>query len=215
MKKQQLAILTTILGLASSTFGAVSLVADPAYSGLITGDPELSSPAQRGIAADRHLRQTFVLGAGLDVDSIQLSIALAGGTGGLNVSLFEVADPSAATWLPGTLIKSFSIGITETLPNSSASIGLNLTDGDIFTLPAGNYGIEVSNGDDATNIGNLRHSNSGTDTYTDGRFYIENGNPSNSSHRDFGVAISGTAIPEPSSALLGTLGLLGLLRRRR
>lgn len=215
MKKQQLAILSTMLGLASSTFGAVSLVADPAYSGLITGDPELSTPAQRGIAADRHLRQTFVLGAGLNVDSIQLSIALAGGTGGLNVSLFEVADPSAATWLPGTLIKSFSIGVAETLPASSARIGLNLTDGDIFTLPAGNYGIEVSNGDDATVIGNLRHSNSGTDTYTDGRFYIESGNPSNSSHRDFGVAISGTAVPEPSSALLGALGLLGLFRRRR
>jgi hypothetical protein len=206
MKKQQLAILTTILGLASSTFGAVNLIADPAYSGLITGDPELSGPAQRGIAVDRHLRQTFVLGAGLNVDSIQLSIKLAGGTG---------ADPSAATWVPGTLIKSLSIGVTETLPSSSARIGLNLTDGDIFTLPAGNYGIEVSNGDDATTIGSLRHSNSGVDTYTDGRFYIENGNPSNSNHRDFGVAISGTAIPEPASALLGALGLLGLLRRRR
>lgn len=215
MKNNKLATLATTLGLSASSFGAVSLVADPAYSGLITGDPEVSSPAQRGIAVDRHLRQTFVVGTGLNVDSIQLSVALSGGTGGLNVSLFEVADPTAATWVPGTLIKIFTIGTTETLPSSSQRIGFNLTGADIFNLPAGNYGIEISNGDDTTTIGNVRHSNSGTDTYTDGRFYIETGNPSNATHRDFGVALSGSAIPEPSGALLGAFGLLGLLRRRR
>jgi MYXO-CTERM domain-containing protein len=29
------------------------------------------------------------------------------------------------------------------------------------------------------------------------------------------VTVSGTAIPEPTAALLGSIGLLGLLRRRR
>ncbi len=39
--------------------------------------------------------------------------------------------------------------------------------------------------------------------------------PVNNTVRDWGMAYSVTAVPEPSVALLGGLGLLGLLRRRR
>ena len=212
-----------VLGITSARADII-LAADPDYpagAAMFTLDPELYSPAQRGITATRHLRQTFQLGSTIEVAGLVTSVAVgsSGVNAGLVISIYEVADVNASSWSAGTLMHSFAISTNSPLPTTSSRLGFTFTGADIFTLPQRNtgaegYGLEVSNGDDVTQLGNWRHSNDGTNHYPDGVFYNESGSIPNSA-RDIGIAL--VAVPEPSVALLmlGGAGLIGFVRRRR
>lgn len=200
----------------------IMTVADPDFptsAPVLTVDPEGLGTAQRGVAADRLLRQTFQNPATFDVGEIVLSLRVdAGGeNGGLDFSIFEVDDVNSNTWTPGSLVTSFSIPTTDAIPVTSGRLGLSLSGDHIFSLPARNsgtqgYGLEISNGDDATTVGLIRHTNDGNDNYASGKFYTESGGQSGNGTRDFGIAM--IPVPEPTGTLLLLSGLVVLLRRR-
>lgn len=179
---------------SSTTRAAVTITGDPdypAFPSVYTLNPEDFGPASRGITETRELRQTFTNLSTFDVGEIVLSLDVNDVVGGLSVEFFEVDDVLAATWAPGNLVASFSFD-SSTLVTSSQRVGITLTDSDIFSLPArtapAGYGVQLSNLDDLTNIGVVRHSNDGVDHYVDGVFYAEGGTPP-ASYRDLGVAL--------------------------
>jgi hypothetical protein len=197
-----LLILLTGGSFASS---AVLLMPDPVVpteAAVATLDPELFVPNQRGVAGTRELRQTFQNAADFLVGEIILSIDTSGADGGLVVDFYEVADVDATTWTPlGDPIETISLPVTTDLPDTTSRLSLVLTESSLFTLPARNtgtegYGIEISNVDATTNIGLIRHSNSGTDDFPLGRYYTETGGQSGTGTRDFGVwLLASTALP--------------------
>jgi hypothetical protein len=201
----------------------VTLIPNPADYGaspaVFTLDPEAFGPAQRGVTGTRNLRQTFQLADSIFVENIVLSLALNGTDGGLVIDFYEIADVGAGSWSAGTLVHTITLPTTVDLPSTTARLQLQLSGADIFSLTQRNtgnegYGIEVSNADDVSGIGNFRHSNDGTEHFTQGRFYTESGSPSGTG-RDLGVALSGTIIPEPAAFSLLGFGALGLLLFRR
>lgn len=178
----------------------VLLTVDPAYPvapAVATTDPEAFSPGARGITTTRQLRQTFQLTQSIDVEEIVLSFAASGTDGGLIVRFYEIADVNATTWSPGALVHTLSLDTGVDLPSSVVRLGISLSGGDTFTLPARSagaigYGIEISNFDGTSNIGSLRHSNNGVDHYVAGKFYTEGGGESGAGERDIGLTLTGT-----------------------
>ncbi|YCM46930.1 PEP-CTERM sorting domain-containing protein (plasmid) [Verrucomicrobiaceae bacterium 227] len=80
-------------------------------------------------------------------------------------------------------------------------------------LNSGSLWIRYSVGDSSNNSGNLTVINDRIDLTTDAIGLAAN----NSTASDDGLDViwTGTVVPEPSSAVLGSLAMLGLLRRRR
>jgi hypothetical protein len=198
--------LVIVLGVGSVARSAVILTVDPpvpASPAAATIDPEGLGTAQRGVAADRQLRQTFQNPAEFIVGEIILSMDSSGADGGLVLDFYEVADVNATTWMPlGEAIETISLPLTTDLPDTTSRIGFTLTESSLFTLPARNtgtegYGIEISNLDATTNIGLIRHTNSGTDEFLTGRYYTETGGQSGTGNRDFGVWLLPSSTPPP------------------
>lgn len=208
---------------ALSSPAAILPTADPDYPAgapVFTLDPELYSPAQRGLAQARELRQTFQNPETFTVGEIVMSMDVTGGgvNAGLIVEIFEVDDVNASSFSPGTLIHSLTVPTTEALPGTNQRLGLTLTDADQFVLPQRDsgtegYAIQFSNVDEAAAGSIFRHSNDGTEHYTFGRFYKEDGNPSGTG-RDLGVALAPTEIPEPATWLIAILGVAAVGLRR-
>jgi hypothetical protein len=191
-----LAILIVLI-CASLSQAAVSVQADEAYPAgaeVFTADPQLASPANRALSTTRRLRQSFQTASTFDVKKIVLSLGASSSAGGLLINLFEVENVNAGTFAAGNLIRTITIPVGE-LPLSTVTTGITLTDSDIFSLPQRNsgttgYAIELAQVDTANgSTGSFWHTNSGTNLYAAGRYFIENGTvPSNV--RDFGVALS-------------------------
>jgi hypothetical protein len=202
-------------------FSGIILTADPDYGSppaVFTIDPEGLGTAERGIATTRHLRQTFQTSTTLNVGEIVLSLNSNGSDGGLIVNVFEVDDVNAVPFAPGNLVKSLTVPTSVDIPDSMSRLGLTLSGADTFLLPQRNtgtqgYGLEISNADDTTTIGTIRHTNSGTDEFAMGRYYDESGNAPGSGLRDFGVALN--PVPEPASFLLAVIGSVAASWRRR
>lgn len=184
---------------------AVILTADPAVpvgAAVETLDPSLFSPAQRGVAGTRQLRQSFQNPADFNVGEIVLSLDLNGTDGGLIIDLYEVEDVNAGNWAPGTLLETISLDLSVDLPATTDRLSLQLTEANVFSLPARNtgtqgYGIEISNFDDSTNIGLITHSNGGVDDFVGGKYYAENGGAPGSGNRDFGVWLLASTVEPP------------------
>jgi hypothetical protein len=155
------------------------------------------------VTGTRQLRQTFQNPAEFIVGEIILSLETSGADGGLVLDFFQVADVNANTWVPlGDPIETITLPVTTDLPDTTARIGFTLTESSLFTLPARNtgtegYGIEISNVDQTTAIGNMRHSNSGTDDFTFGKYYTETGGQSGTGTRDLGVWLVASTAPPP------------------
>ena len=207
--------------ICTSAQAAISFVADGGYppaptmgtplvdqagvEGTFTLDPTQFSVAGRGISGTRHLRQSFQVDETFYVGGVILSHAHGQTEGGYIISFYNIDNVSASTWTPnGAPFKTLTIPNTVDVPSSSSTLEFVLTGADSFTLQARGdvanadltgYGIEVSNFDESTNLGNWFHSNNGTDNYTAGRYYIENG--STSSNRDFGLALRTTDVMPP------------------
>lgn len=144
-----------------------------------------------------------------------------GAAGGLVLDFYEVDDVEAGAWTPGALVHTISLDTSAVIPVTSTRLQVSLAGADVFSLlqrdsGSQGYGIEISNFDDVTSVGLVRHSNDGTEHYTTGRFYKEDGNPSGTG-RDLGISLSGTIIPEPTTFALAGLGSVALLvaRKRR
>lgn len=185
---------------------AVSLVADPDIptSAVVeTLDPLQFSPAQRGIAGTRELRMTFQNPTEFAVGEIVLSLDMNGTDGGLVLDFYEVADVNADAWAPlGNPIETISLDTSVDLPSTNNRLGLQLTESNVFTLPARNtgtegYGIEISNFDQTSTIGLIWHSNSGADDFMGGKYYDENGGSPGGGLRDYGVWLLESTIVPP------------------
>lgn len=226
MNRNSLLVMSAGVFLTAAALRAdISLTFDPSYPStpaFFSTDPEPLTVAQRGVTGTRQLRQTFQLSQSVTVSEITVSLALGGTDGGLTLSFYEVDDVNAATWTAGNLMKTLTLGTNVDLLISTNRLGLSLTGSDIFSLPQRDsgtlgYGIEISNADGVSTIGNVRHSNNGTDNFLGGRFYTETGAQSGSGNRDIGLALVGAAVvPEPGALALSGLGafLLFQLRRR-
>jgi hypothetical protein len=206
---------------APMAHSAIILTADADYGSpptVFTIDPEGLGTAERGIAATRQLRQTFQTSGTLNVGEIVLSLNTNGSDGGLIIDVFEVDDVNATTFTPGNLVKTLTVPTSVDIPDSMTRLGLTLTGADVFTLPQRNtgtqgYGLEISNADDTTTVGVIRHTNSGTDEFVGGRYYTETGGQSGSGNRDFGVALN--PVPEPTSLLLAVISSVAMWPFRR
>ena len=119
-------VLAVVLGMASAAWATVTVTPDPVTGygvspNVFTVNPFdaaiiASERANRGIIADRHLRQTFKNPSSFNVGEINISFdvgagSTVGGPGdtGLKLAFFEVADVLASTWTPGTLIKEVTL----------------------------------------------------------------------------------------------------------
>ena len=182
-----------------------------------------------GITETRQLGQTFQSNAAVEVRKIDFSFDVTGGASegvhavGLTVGLYEVDDVTVSPLTPTTPIKEWSF--PGVLP-AGDFLSISLSGDDVFTLPARNTGTEgyliryttaeqdTSNG--TGNPGTLIYTNKSDlypDPYPNGAFYRNTtsatGDLSRQSAKyDSGVAIN--PIPEPSSAALVGLALLGL-----
>jgi hypothetical protein len=233
-----LVVAVSMIGGAATSDASVWITADapyPASPEVFTVDPEgrgMPASAGRGVAADRKLRQTFQNPVTFDVRGIVLSQDVDNRDGGYVMSVYEVDDVNASTLAVGNLLTTITIpaGVGSLPGTSQNRLGFSLFGSDVFTLPARGttadtlgYAFEISNADDTTTIGTVRHTNF-TDTdgnlvdyYAEGKFYTESGGQSGGGHRDIGLALfSGPIAPEPTTALLLVVGgLLGAGRRRR
>lgn len=186
--------------------GGTPLVDQFGVSGVFTVDPQLHSVAGRGIAGTRQLRQAFQVDETFYVGGITLAHAHGGTDGGYIISFYEVEDVNASPWNPiGNPLKVLTITNEVDVPSTSTTLGFVLTGSDSFTLEARGdvdggdntgYGIQIETFDKVSNNGNWLHSNDGTDNYTRGLYYTENGTPG-ATHRDFGLALTTTDIMPP------------------
>ena len=126
----------------------------------------------------------------------------AGGTGASGAAGLDLIGSATASYTSTvgveTMFVNFDDPITFVVDANSTTIGVN------FSFDSGDVSYKA-----------------GTDLSSDGlvRYNFGNGNivggTANTSYQRFSVAGSVTPIPEPTTALLGTLGLIALLRRRR
>lgn len=200
-----------VVGLAAAASAAVVASGDPAdrygqSPAVFTVDPwdaAVTARAERGIANTRELRQTFKNAATFNVGQINLSFDVTGGSSvgsandtGLKLAFYEVDDVLAANWTPGALIKEITVQ-PGTMPGSEQVFRIDLSGGDVFTLPQRNagttgYGLQISTPNALSSDGNpglIDFTNmSDMDFYPDGRYYVEQGNASNS-YRDIGLSL--------------------------
>jgi hypothetical protein len=195
-------VLVIVLVGGSSAKPAITISADPNYPdfpNVFTTDPLLVTNGNRGITADRNLRQTFKNPTTIDVGQIVLGFDVNTPAGGMVIDFYQVDDVLAATWTPGTLVQT--ITIPDLTVATTQRLGITLSDADVFQLPARfagttGYGIELSNFDAATTIGTWPHTNDAVDHYPDGVFYIEDGGISGADPtRDVGVALLAANAP--------------------
>ncbi len=198
---------------------AIMATADPAYDtsgAAFTVDPEAVSSAVFTFNSSRLMRQTFQTNATVNVDSLVFALRTTnvGTDSVVTVNLYEVADVTSGSWAPGSPVASFDFTPVET----SSQTGVMLSGNDRFTLPersagVAGYGIEFDlNDDNTTYAGSMAYSNTGADEYATGQLF----GPFSRPDGDFGLSISGSAIPEPSTVvLLGMLSGIGMLTCRR
>lgn len=230
------AVVALLVISAESSRADIVAIADapyPAGAEVFTVDPYergLPDPAGRGVAGDRHIRQTFQNPVTFDVQGIVISQDVANGDLGYVMSVYEVDDVNAAEFVPGNLITTLTIPAGPgSLPlTSDHRLGFSLSGADVFTLPARGtandtlgYGFEISNAmgdpDTSFNIGNVRHTNDGVDHYPFGAHYKEGDpGPISRADRDFGLALSSQpVVPEPASIMLMTIAASALALGRK
>ncbi len=174
---------------------------------------------------NRRLTQTFQLSDPLILEKMYISVTSLAQNRDFTISIFSVADTNAGTAGPtppsGTnLLATVSLN-TGTLSTGNQFLEFSFTGADAITLAASTgtagYAVQLNRADGTVpfNWVKYRQGSSGTDLYADGQAYSTNFSDSWAGNSDFTLAFSGTVIPEPTTALLGGLGFLMLLRRRR
>jgi hypothetical protein len=211
-----LAALVLVTGVAMPVYAVVTVSADPTDRfgtnpvvftvDPFTAVPEAASRANRGVAGERRLRQTFQVPSTFNVGEINLTFDVTGGSTvggagdtGLKLAFFEMNDVLGA-WTPGTPVKEITIQ-PGVLPATNEILRITLSGGDVFSLPQRNsgalgYGREISTPNALSSDGNpglLWFTNQDGDPspvmdyYAGGRYYTETG-PS-SAYRDVGLSL--------------------------
>jgi len=171
-----------------------------------------------------------------------LSAATPGTVGNRNatetVNVWDQTDPGATFSTTPDFTASSGVASVGIAGSVTGTVNIsNLTGGSLFLL----YGVEAGNytqtftmtgpgqvdqtttfspgffgrGTNVWWLGDIEFDNSDL-LYTEITYDITIGGSTNANRGRFGfVAVEGTVIPEPTTALLGSLGLLALLRRRR
>jgi hypothetical protein len=204
-----LAALALVFCVASSVRATITLEPDPedgfgASPNILTVDlfdtNIVTNTANRNVAADRKLRQTFKNPETFNVGQINFGFnANADVEGGMKLKIYEVDDTLASNIMEGDLIKELTF--LDTLPDSAQIMRWELTGTDVFVLPArggegdpAGYAIEFSTPLSLAsdpNLGGMFHSHDEVDYYPDGVYYSEGGGIPNST-RDFGVSFVDT-----------------------
>lgn len=162
--------------------------------------------------------QTFTTGT-LGTDLFLSTIDLvgpntAGGTdpvGPFTVKLWTDIDGDAETWDPGVEV-AVSLN-TITIPVGNGTVTANF--GNDLLVDNTVYLLSFTNGstDHAEFRMGLSAPEAGGPLGTSGKLFSNEANPAFGDNRE--LAFTVTTIPEPSSALLGGIGLLAFLRRKR
>ncbi len=195
--------------LCLSANAAVVATADPADGfgespAIFTVDPydteQYSGNAQRGVAGDRRLRQTFQNPATFNVGDITLAFnGESGGVTGMTVRIYEVDDVLAGgddQFSPANLFRELTYD--GVVPDSATHLRLSLTGATVFSLPARGsesdsmgYAIELSTrfsspSDPSIGLLTFTNDSEGNDGYANGRYYTESG--ASNSARDVGLS---------------------------
>jgi MYXO-CTERM domain-containing protein len=204
--------------LVATTFAA------NAASTIIDTTKNVYSISDRGNFALSNTGQTFTTGS-LGLDTTLATIQLQqpqdfpGASSGDNITieLWTDTDGDHATWDPGTKLGGFTSSAVTF--NSAGTVsdfsfigsGINLTDSTVYAI---RYLSDNTSGDTFMRFAVTKDSASpgAGGTYKDGTLFAGGTTPF-SNGWDSGFSV--TTVPEPTAALLGGLGLLGLLRRRR
>ena len=176
------------------------------------------------LQSDRFLTQTFQLSDPLILEKMYISVTSLVQNRAFTISIFSVADTNAGT--AGTPPSGTNLLATVSLSTGTLSAGtqfleFSFTGADAITLAASTgtagYAVQLNRNDTTVPFNWVKHrsGSSGTDRYVEGQAYSTNFADSWAGNSDFTLAFSGTVIPEPTTALLGGLGFLMLLRRRR
>lgn len=180
------------------------------------------------IINSRRATQTFQVTTGFTIDKIYLGISTTGinASETFSVSIFTVSDTNAGN--PNSVPTGTNLLTTTTEVASLGTAGsggfltLDLTGTDEIFLAAttgtAGYALQIQNTNSTGAfiwlLNAAGDSAPGSDQYAAGQAYeTDLGGGTNHGNSDFVLGF--TAIPEPSTALLGGLGLLALLRRRR
>jgi len=158
--------------------------------------------------------QTFTTGS-LGADTSLLTVGLEGPQtwnaneegDTLTIEIWSDTDGNHATWDPGSLLGTSTNSLQLTIDTVSLFnfTGVTLADNTVYTL-------RVLSDDASGDSGSRFGLAGGGDLYPDGTLFNGGSIPFGNG---FDASIVVTTVPEPSIALLGGLGLLGLLRRRR
>jgi hypothetical protein len=212
--------LALLLGVAMSARAAVTATGDPAdrygvspsvftvdpFDAMYGGPPTPGHNA--GITAARQIKQTFKNATTFNVGQINFSFDVTGGSTvgsaadtGIKLAFYEVDDVGASAWSPGDLVKEITLQ-PGNMPGSNEVFRLDLTGGDVFTLPqrdagTNGYGVVFSTPNELSSDGNpgtLWFTDvSMTDFYADGRYHPFNS--TSSSTRDIGLSLVASAGP--------------------
>ncbi len=215
-----LALLSLLLLAPSGSADAVTVYTGdffPSVAEVIAATP--SDPGLFGDDANVSLTQTFQVDSTFSLKSIVLSYEYDSRAssipGTIDIEIFEVADVGAANIAAGaSLLSETGLLMPVLNPMEEGSIVLDTP----LVLPAtagtAGYALQV------TNSGNpgfewRRTGSTAGSVYDFGQAY-EDGVEKNDGNRDFVVALTSEAIPEPSSAVLASALLVaGATRRRR
>lgn len=223
----------------STAVAAAALSAPVAMGAVLTVDSWPSSPtvqsldvttaaasANTELRENRELEQSFTVSSQFVVQEIYINATNYNPSPDWDIKFWTISDANSTTLADWDGTNGSQVGSTITIDDSAIGstqtgtlvLKVALSPAEQITLAAGTYYIRLTDNANATSGNgafNWQLSNSSSNNYyTEGRFYDDAGIKSQASYRDYGVALVGV-VPEPSVALLGGLGVLGLLRRRR
>lgn len=178
-------------------------------------DLSVSGP---GLATENLLTTLTVRdqGAGGFVGNVSMMIYALSDT----VSPFDAGDPGSALTFVGRSTTTYNFGAAGTTADAVFSFNnLALTAGQNYFIAFTDSASDVipADGSVATYFRDARlsASNVAGDVYSSGGLWTISGDNMTTASAGFDTAFVASFVPEPSVALLGGLGVLGLLRRRR
>ena len=174
---------------------------------LLGGSAPTPNGNERDVDSNRRNAQSFTVASNFTLDKIAINYQALNATGiDTTFEFFRVADANAASLtVDGSILESFTFNGAHSAFSGATVNGtlvFDITDIAVETGDAFAIRFQTGSGEHSIKwrfIGG----------YADGRHYENNGGQNN----DYTVGL--VAIPEPTTALLGGLGLLALLRRRR
>lgn len=189
----------------------------PASAAAETVDANSVTPnANRGLTANRVLYQSFgAPSAGVNVETVFLS-ASGYADNAFTLEVLRVSDTlDAATFAAGTPVSSI-ITVDPAGSTGSGNLEIALAAAEQFALsplsgPAG-YAMRLTAPTDGSAALNWVHGHDGVDYDPDGRYLRDDGSTHDT--RDYGLAVTGSLVPEPAASALALLSC-GLFRGRR